>query len=70
MKIAIEYIHWLQSERLKINKIPLDEIEFYENSIKVVIDKAKIEDFKFIGLTNMDFILSNFYKTGFKNNEN
>ena len=62
MKIAVEYIRWLQNERLKINKVPLDEIEFYENGMKIVIDKTKIEDFKFIGLANIDFVLSDFYK--------
>ena len=61
MKIAIEYIRWLQEERTKINGVPLDEIEFYENGMKVIISKAKIEEFKFIGLVNIDFILSNFY---------
>ena len=62
MKIAIEYIRWLQDERVKINKTLLDEIEFYENGMKVIIDKATIEDFAFTGLANIDFILSGFYK--------
>lgn len=62
MKIAIEYIRWLQDERVKINKTLLGEIEFYENGMKVIIDKATIEDFAFTGLANIDFILSDFYK--------
>jgi len=65
MKIAIEYILWLQEERNKINRVPLDEIEFYENGMKVKIDKAILEEFTFTGLINVDFITSGFYETGF-----
>ena len=62
MKIAIEYIEWLASERQKINKTPLDEIEFFKNGMKVDISKKMIEDFEFTGLNNIDFITSGFYK--------
>ena len=62
MKIAVEYIKWLQEERSKINKVSLDKMEFYENGMKVDIDKTIIDDFKFTGLVNIDFILSGFYK--------
>ena len=62
MKIAVEYIKWLTSERQKINKTPLNEIEFYEDGMKVDISKKTIKDFEFTGLNNVDFITSNFYK--------
>ena len=64
MKISIEYILWLQEERLKINRKSLDEIEFYSHGVKVEIDKKIIDDFMFTGLANFDFITSGFYETG------
>lgn len=62
MKVAIEYIKWLQGERAKINRAELEDIEFFENEMKLVIPKKVIEDFEFTGLNNIDFITSNFYK--------
>jgi len=70
MKITIEYIKWLDAERRKINKIPLDKLEFYESSedlwanVKLNIDKKIIEDFEYTGMANFDFITSGFYLTG------
>jgi hypothetical protein len=62
MKVAVEYIKWLTEERQKINKTPLEEIEFYENGMKVDVSEKMIKDFKFVGLNNIDFITSDFYK--------
>ena len=64
MKIAIEYIRWLQDERVKINKAKLEEIEFYEKGMVVDASTKTIEEFNFTGLNNVDFILSGFYKRG------
>ena len=62
MKVTVEYIRWLQAERANINKTPLDEIDFYENGKRLIISSKIIDDFKFIGLTNIDFILTEYYK--------
>jgi hypothetical protein len=62
MKVAVEYIKWLTEERQRINKTPLEEIEFYEDGMKVDMSKELIEAFEFTGLNNIDFITSEFYK--------
>ncbi len=62
MIIAVEYIKWLQQERANINHIDLEDIEFYENGMKLEIPKEVLDNFKFIGLNNIDFIWSDFYK--------
>lgn len=62
MQVAVEYIKWLQEERAKINRVPLEEIEFFENGMKLDIPKEIIEKFDFTGLNNIDFIWSDFYK--------
>ena len=64
MKATIEYIQWLQYERMRINATPLEEIEFSENGARVIIDKKLIEEFEIIGLNNMDYILSGYYLQG------
>lgn len=64
MKVTVEYIRWLQTQRTKINSVPLDEIEFYENGKPLIISSKIIDDFKFVGLVNTDFILTGHYKTG------
>lgn len=62
MKIAVEYIRWLQEERAKINALPLEEITFFENGMKVVVPKEVVNDWDFSGLNNTDFITSGRYK--------
>lgn len=62
MKVAVEYIKWLDEERAKINRVPLDEITFFENGEVVEVDPEVLEDFKFTGLVNTDFILTDCYK--------
>lgn len=61
MKVNIEHIKYLKSELMKINKVPLEKIEFYEKDKLLKIDKSLIEEFKFVGLTNVDFIMTDFY---------
>ena len=62
MQIAIEYINWLTEERAKINRMDLDDIEFFENGMKLDIPKKVIEDFEYTGLNNVDFITSRFFE--------
>lgn len=65
MKVNIEHIKYLKSELGKINKVPLEDIEFYEKGKLCRIRKCLVKEFKFIGLNNTDFIMSGFYKHGF-----
>jgi hypothetical protein len=56
MEIAVEYIEWLASERRRINSVPLEDITFYRNGMKLNITRKAIEDFVFTGLLNTDFV--------------
>jgi hypothetical protein len=62
MKVAVEYIMWLQEEINKINMANLKEIIFFENGVVLEIPKKRIEDYKFMGLNNKDFITTGYYK--------
>jgi len=60
MKIAIEYVEWLMEEKSKINRVALGDLEIFENGMKLDIPQKVIDDFDFTGLSNVDFILSDF----------
>ncbi len=60
MKIAVEYVEWLMEEKSKINRQKLSDIELFENGMKLDIPQKVIDDFDFTGLSNVDFILSDF----------
>lgn len=56
---AREFMH-------RVNSVDLNDIVFIgEDGKPVEIDQQYIDDFKFTGLSNCDFILSGFYKTGY-----
>ena len=65
MRVEIEEIKAHLKRRAEINSMSLDEIEFYENGKRVDIDKSIIDEFMFVGLSNVDFIATGFYLTGF-----
>ncbi|KKL48192.1 hypothetical protein LCGC14_2327930, partial [marine sediment metagenome] len=56
MKVAIEYVEWLMDEKSKINRVALEDLELFENGMKLDIPKKIIDDFDFTGLSNVDFI--------------
>lgn len=62
MRVDIEQVRKIQEERMKINKMDLEDIEWYEGGKKIEISPKVIEDFKFCGLNNTDFIISEVYK--------
>lgn len=64
MKVAIEHIRYLKSEFAKINKVRLSQIEFYEKGKRIPIPKSRIKEYESVGLNNVDFIMTGFYKKG------
>jgi hypothetical protein len=62
MQLDIEYIWQLKNALALINKMPLENIEFYDKGIKLDIDEELIEEFNFMGLNNVDFIISGYYR--------
>lgn len=62
MRVDIEHVRKIQAERMKINKLNFDDIEWYEDGKKVKVSSKVCEDFKFTGLNNIDFITAEIYK--------
>lgn len=63
-RIDVEEVLRLQAAIRRINSLKLEEIDFYENGKKLDIDEKIRTDFKFCGLSNVDFIDTEFYKDG------
>lgn len=64
MRVDIEYVKLLYQQMDIINRENLKNIEWYENGIKLNIDPELLEEWKFIGLSNVYFILNGFYRNG------
>lgn len=55
MKVNVEEVEqWLRF-RERVNDMPLDQIQWYRNGERIEIPTAAIEDWKFIGLSNVCF---------------
>ena len=62
MRIDIEDVRRIMEERAVIDRLPLKEIEWYEDGKQVEVDAATLEHWRFVGLSNIDFILTSAYK--------
>lgn len=56
IQISVEEVAALIQRRKEINIIPLENIEWTLNGVPIDIDPKEIEDFKFIGLSNVTFV--------------
>lgn len=61
-RVDVEDVLRIDKERRKINRISLEDIEWYENGVKLDISNEVLENFRFTALSNMDFIIFNVYK--------
>jgi hypothetical protein len=69
-RIHIQEILDIQAKKDFINSLDLNKIDFIGNDgNKIVIDQKIIDDFKFVGLNNFDFIATEFYKGGLEEKE-
>ena len=62
-RVDVEFVQALQQARRVINNLPLEDIEWYENGKPVLVKEENIEQFRFSGLSNIDFVQTNFWNT-------
>jgi hypothetical protein len=62
MRVDLEEVLAIQKRHAEINDIPFEELEVYENGVKVDINPEIIEEWKYVGLGNFYFIADEFYK--------
>lgn len=60
IRVDIEVVKALKNALDQINKIPLNEIQFYKNGKPIKM--KNLEEFRLTGLNNIDYILCSFYK--------
>ena len=64
--VKISEIIALRERMKEINSNDLNNIDFVSDNGEIVkIDDKIISEFKYTGLSNVDFIVTDFYKSGF-----
>jgi len=61
MKVDVNYVLWLRREMMKIDQVPLKDIEWYDRENKLEIDPRLLEEWKLIGMSNCSFVECGFY---------
>ena len=61
-RIDVEEIIKLKTRIFEINNSKLENIDFYENDVKIEIYQSLLDSWDYIGLSNTDFIHTNYYK--------
>lgn len=61
--VRIEDVLRIQKERDAINRLKFRNIVWTRNGKEIYIDPAIKDDYALVGLNNMDFITSGYYKT-------
>ena len=68
MKVTLLAIRLMSELRLAINSTPLEDIDLYEdfdaisNNDKIQVDPKIVGEFEMIGLSNIDFFTSGYYR--------
>jgi len=62
MEVNIELVLSLAKERQKINSVPLRNVVWFKAGEPLIIRDKTIERFELTGLSNVDFITSEYYK--------
>lgn len=62
MVITAEEIRELKERLRVINSYHFEDIEFYEDEKRIEVSKEQIQNWKYVGLNNVDFITSGAYK--------
>jgi hypothetical protein len=58
----VEDVRALRKKLWEINSVPFSEVEWFEDGKLLTISPERLEEWRFIGLTNTDFITTDFYK--------
>ncbi len=62
VRVDVEEVLKLKARLREINKIPLQDVQWYENGQALDIPQEVVEDFRFTGLSNGCFIDCEAYK--------
>jgi hypothetical protein len=63
--VKIEYVNEIYEKYKELCNLDLDTVIFTEDDKEVNIAPKIIDEWKFTGINTVDFITTEFYKTGF-----
>lgn len=61
-RVDIEHLEWIFSVLKEIDKIPFEDIDWYQEDKPLIVSEQVVKDWKFIGLNNTDFVEFEIYK--------
>lgn len=64
LRIDIEEVEKFLAWKRKLNTTPLENIAFYKNGKRVRYPQSRIKEWNYCGMTNLDFIATEYYKDG------
>jgi hypothetical protein len=64
MRIDVEKVREIIEEHRRLQNLNPNEVELYENGVKIDVPQKFIDEWRFIGLGFCGFIETEFYKTG------
>jgi len=56
VRVDVERIRELKAALAEINRLDFDSIEWFEGGEKIEVDPEELEDWKFTGLNNTNFV--------------
>ena len=63
VKVSLKEVEEMQRRRREINSLPIEQIEWVNDDGSVVeVTPETLEEWRFIGMTNLCFIETGFYK--------
>jgi len=69
MIIDINELLQMEAKRKEINDIPIEDIQWQDGEKMIPISPELLNEWKFIGLSNINLITTGYYKNGELNNE-
>lgn len=56
MRVDLEDFIKMVEFRKRINSVPLNEIELYQNGNRIFFDEKDVDEFRFTGLNNTNYL--------------
>lgn len=69
-RVDVDELRKLKDELYKVNKYALEDLIIVKDGVEIEVDKVSMEDWRFIGLDNVSFILDGGYNSLLKWDKN
>jgi hypothetical protein len=59
--IDVDRIKALHNEIMEFNKLNLEDVQFVQNGVHIIVNPKVIKDWTYTGLNNRDFVIDEIY---------